>query len=151
MSNRFFHEVRKNFLGGAKPPCLPAWHYLNALCHFGPCHADKQKVWHILQAFILTYRVTYVLFWVNCIKKQAEVLPRSRYHGGALVGLSPPKQSSKPPNWNMKHDKTVMFVQISECQASLHKCKAPLYTKLFISHFFGNNAWIVTPSMSLHS
>jgi len=26
----------------------------------------------------------------------------------------------------MKHYKTVMFVQISECQASLHKSKSPL-------------------------
>jgi len=42
-----------------------------------------------------------------------------------------------------------MFAQISECQAPLHKCKAPqlktfwwrfcCYTKLLISHFFGNN------------
>jgi len=32
------------------PPWLRAWHYLNALCHFGSCHAYKQKVWHILQA-----------------------------------------------------------------------------------------------------
>jgi len=53
----------------------------------------------------------------------------------------------------MKHYKTVMYVQISECQAPLHKCKAPLaYRRLwlsgdgsvatpgfFISHFFGNN------------
>jgi len=49
----------------------------------------------------------------------------------------------------MKHYKTVTFVQISECQAPLDKCKAPLlrtfwwrfcwHTKLFISHFFGNN------------
>jgi len=57
----------------------------------------------------------------------------------------------------MEHYKTVMFVQISERQAPLHKCKAPLlqtflrfvseeestpkppHTKLFISHFFGNN------------
>jgi len=38
----------------------------------------------------------------------------------------------------MKHYKTVMFVQISECQAPYRRrfcCK----TKLFISHFFGDN------------
>jgi len=39
----------------------------------------------------------YVLFSVNCIKNQAEVLPQSRHHGGALVGLFLPKQSSKSP------------------------------------------------------
>jgi len=22
-------------------------HYRNVLCHFGPCHAHKKKVWHI--------------------------------------------------------------------------------------------------------
>jgi len=49
----------------------------------------------------------------------------------------------------MKQYETVKFVQISECQAPLHKCKAPLWktswwwfccdTKLFISQVFGNN------------
>jgi len=49
----------------------------------------------------------------------------------------------------MKHYKTVMLIQIVECQDPLHKCKAPLlttfwwrfcwYTKIFISHFFGHN------------
>jgi len=43
----------------------------------------------------------------------------------------------------MKLYKTVMFVQISECQAPLHK--------VFIWSFFGNNGYILTPSMSSHS
>jgi len=44
----------------------------------------------------------------------------------------------------MKHYKTVMFVQISECQAPLHKCKAPLaYKKL------SGNGSVATPSFSL--
>jgi len=62
----------------------------------------------------------------------------------------------------MKRYKTVVFVQSSECQAALHKCKA-LYRRLsddgsvatqslsIISHFFGNNGWILTSSMSSHS
>jgi len=29
--------------------------HLNALCHFGPCHASKQKVWHILQAWHIAW------------------------------------------------------------------------------------------------
>jgi len=43
------------------------------------------------------------------------------------MGLATPKQSSNPLlNLNMKQYKTVMFVQISECQAPLHKFKAHL-------------------------
>ena len=77
---------------------------------------------------------------------------QSRSRGRSLMGLTPPKQSSNspPPILNMKHYKTVMFVQISECQAPLHKCKAPslwktfwwrscCHTKLFNNKFFGNN------------
>ena len=45
--------------------------------------------------------------------------------GGVFVGLVPPKQSFKTPNWNIRHYKTVMFVQILECQAPLYKSKAP--------------------------
>jgi len=49
----------------------------------------------------------------------------------------------------MMHYKTVMFVQFTECQAPLNKCKAPLkifwwrfrwHTNLVISHLFGKKA-----------
>jgi len=44
----------------------------------------------------------------------------------------------------MKHYKTVMFVQISECQAPLHKCTAKLpYTDYLVTVF------LATPSFSL--
>jgi len=44
----------------------------------------------------------------------------------------------------MKHYKTVMFVQISECQAPLHKCKAPLaYRRL------SGDGSVATPSFAL--
>jgi len=44
----------------------------------------------------------------------------------------------------MKHNKTVMFVQISEHQAPLHKCKAPLaYRRL------SGDGSVATPSFSL--
>jgi len=59
------------------------------------------------------------------------------------MGLAPPKQSSHP-NLNMKHYKTVMFVHISECQASLHKYKARLAYK----RLSGDGA-VATPSFSL--
>ena len=36
---------------------------------------------------------------------------------GGFDGLSPPKQTSKFPNWNMKHYKSVSLCQILECQA----------------------------------
>jgi len=46
---------------------------------------------------------------------------------GVFDGFALPKQRSNPhPKLNMKHYKTLMFVQISESQAPLHKCKAPL-------------------------
>jgi len=44
----------------------------------------------------------------------------------------------------MKHYKTVMFVQISQCQAPLHKCKSPLACKNLFGDFSD-----VTPSFSL--
>ena len=44
----------------------------------------------------------------------------------------------------MKHDKAVMFVQISECQAPLHKCKAFIaYRRL------SGDGSVATPSFSL--
>ena len=45
---------------------------------------------------------------------------------GALVGLAPPEQSSKPPNWNMKHYKSVEFLSIFRMSSSPNKRKAPL-------------------------
>ena len=52
---------------------------------------------------------------------------QSRCHVEALVCLALPKQSSKhPPNWTMKHYETVMFVQISECQAHCTNLKPPI-------------------------
>jgi len=46
------------------------------------------------------------------------------HHRGALVGLGFQNKAPKFPSWNRKHYKTVMFVQILECQDPLHKCKA---------------------------
>jgi len=126
---------------------------------FWPCHAYKQKVWHILQAWHIA---SPKLFWVICMKKQAEVLPHSPVATGCFGGLSPSRTKLQAPtNCSMKHYKKVIFVQISQCQAPLHKCTAPLYKsfwwrfnchiKLFISHFFGDNGLILTPSMSSHS
>jgi len=59
---------------------------------------------------------------------------------GSLVGLAPPKQN--PPKWNMKQYKTVMFIQISECQAHCTNVKPP-YRRLSSDGFVG------TPSFSL--
>jgi len=44
---------------------------------------------------------------------------------GALVGLAPPKQSSKPPNWNMKHYKSEEFLSNFNIMPPLHERKAP--------------------------
>jgi len=44
----------------------------------------------------------------------------------ALAGLVPKQYSKTPPNWNMRHYKSVEFFQFSECQALLHKRKVPL-------------------------
>jgi len=44
----------------------------------------------------------------------------------------------------MKHCKTVMFVQISECQVPLHKCKAPLAYKRL-----SGDGSVATPSFLL--
>jgi len=64
---------------------------------------------------------------VNWIKKQAEFLPHSTVATVVFYGLSPSKTKlQNPAILNMKHYLTVMFVQISECQAPLHKCKAPV-------------------------
>jgi len=60
------------------------------------------------------------------------------------MGLAPPKQNSNRPNLNMKHYKTVMFVQMSECQAPLHKYKAPLaYRRL------SGDGSVATPSFAI--
>jgi len=44
-------------------------------------------------------------------------------------GFSPSKQSTKPPNWKMKHYKSVDVLSNFQYQVSLHKRKAP-YWKL---------------------
>jgi len=59
-------------------------------------------------------------------------LPHSPVARRVFDGLSPSKTKlQSPPILNMKHYKTEMVVQISEYQAPLHKCKAPLaYTRI---------------------
>ena len=52
---------------------------------------------------------------------------QSRRHGGALVGLGPSNRTPGPPNWNKEHYKPVDFCRFSECQAPLHKRKAPYW------------------------
>jgi len=61
------------------------------------------------------------------------------------MGLATPKQSSNPPlNLNVKQYKTVMFVQISECQAPLHKFKAHLAYKRL-----SGEGSVATPNFSM--
>ena len=62
------------------------------------------------------------------MKKQVEGFPHSPVAMGGFgwLSLSETKLQAPPPSWNMKRYKTVVFVQSSECQAALHKCKAPL-------------------------
>jgi len=64
----------------------------------------------------------------------------------AFGGLSPSatKLQSPLPNWNMKHYKTVMFVQISECQAPLHN-----FTVKFPCRRLSGDGSAATPSFSL--
>ena len=98
------------------------------------------------------------------LKSKLKLCHTVPYPRGVFDGLSPSETMLQShPSLNMKHYATVMFVQISECQAQLHNYKAPLackktfwwrcccHTMLFISHFFGNNGLILTPSMSSHS
>ena len=70
---------------------------------------------------------------------------QSRSHEGYLMDLAPPKQSSNPPlNLSTKQYIPVMFVQISECQAPLHKFKAHLaYRRL------SGDGSVATPSLSI--
>jgi len=107
--------------------------HLNALYRFGPCHACKQKVWHIF-SYKLDILHNLSTFPSQLVKKQAEVLPHSPVTTGAFGGLSPSetKLQSPHPNWNMKHSKTAMFVKISECQAPLHKCTVKLPYRDFL-------------------
>ena len=51
-----------------------------------------------------------------------EAVPSSR---GVLVGLTP-QTKLQVPHWNTEQYKSVVFGQIWECQAPLHKCKVPL-------------------------
>ena len=81
------------------------------------------------------WRISYVMFWsskfqyvVSCnslskilSRRQVRAVPSPR---GDLVGLAPPNKAPSPPNWNMKHYVSGMFVKF-ECQAPLHKRKAP--------------------------
>jgi len=92
--------------------------------YFRHWHAYKQKVWQILQAWRNLSTFPSQLIALKSKLKFCHTAPSPG--GGGVVGLVPPKQSFKPPVWNIRHYKTVLFVQILECQASLHKCKAPL-------------------------
>ena len=59
-------------------------------------------VYFLFSLWIVLYNVLVVVVnvpttRVNCIKKQAEILPHSPVTTGPLVGLAPPQQSSNPP------------------------------------------------------
>jgi len=48
---------------------------------------------------------------------------------GGFGGLSPPKQSSKTPKWNMKHYQLVDFFSNLNVKPSLHERKVPLHKR----------------------
>jgi len=50
---------------------------------------------------------------------------QSRRHGGDLVGLAPQTNLEAPPNWNMKHYKSVEFLLDLNVKPPLQKCQAP--------------------------
>jgi len=120
--------------------------YLNALYHFGPCHACKQKVWHIFSCkFDILHNLSTFPSQI-ALKSKLKICHTVQSPQGACCGLSPSetKIQSPLPNWNMKHYKTVMFVQISEWQAPLHKCTVKLpYGRL------SADGSVATPSFSL--
>ena len=64
-----------------------------------------------------------------------------------LLGLIPPKQSSKPPNWNLQRYKSADFCQIVECQGRNAK---PPYWKLsgggsvLVMSQWQHCAWIIS-------
>jgi len=51
---------------------------------------------------------------------------QSRRHGGASVGLAPSYKTPSPQIEICNTEKSVEFFQFLECQASLHKFKAPI-------------------------
>jgi len=61
------------------------------------------------------------------LKSKLKFLPHSPVATEGGFGEFGPSEKNlqAPPKWNMKHYKTVMFVQISEYQAPLHKWEAP--------------------------
>jgi len=62
------------------------------------------------------------LAWFGNAVFEIDPLPQ-----GALVGLAPTKQISKPQNWTMKHYKSVDFLSNSRMSRPLHKRKASLF------------------------
>jgi len=88
--------------------------------------------------------------WSIASKRKLKFCHTVPWPRGDLVGLAPPKQSTKPLNWNAKHYKTVIFVHTSENVKPHCTNVKPHYrktfwwrfcchTKLFISHSFGNS------------
>jgi len=53
---------------------------------------------------------------------------QSSRHGGSLAGLSPQTKLQDPPNWNLKHSKSVEFLSIFIVKRLLHERKAPPLT-----------------------
>ena len=91
--------------------------------HFRLWHAYKQKAWQILQDWRnLSTFPSQLIALKSKLKFCHTVQSLGR---GLLWAQSLQNKVSSPPNWNIRHYKTVLFVQILECQAPLHKCKAP--------------------------
>ena len=109
--------------------------HLNALYHFGPVMLVNRK-FDIFSLASLTHCITYSKYFSESIalKSKLKFCHTVQSPRGAFSGISPSKTKLKTPNpnWNMKHYKTVMFVQISECQAPLHKCTVKLPYRDFL-------------------
>ena len=149
----YFYIQRKHQLGHTKPSngpgvghsCLRATS-VGATCGSIDCgpifcsiHAWREVANH-RRSWIFNDKLTIYLSLVSANLLLFSALKRgwqSHRHGG-FGGLSPPKQSCKPPlNWNMKHYKSVELCPILECQPPLHRRKAPPPFEDFLATVLG--------------
>ena len=122
---------------------------------FGPVMLINRKFDISCQLDILeTWYLSRLLFQVNCIKKQAEVLPHSPFATGGrtLVSLAPPKQSSKRPQieiWSTIKQWCLFKLQNVKPHCTMQR---PLYNpptaQIYSPHRLYGDGSVATPSFS---
>ena len=146
-SNKHFEvdddsTLNKIVLEISETVCIESVRLVQESPNYGPrakCGPRSRFIWPVknenetVLPIMKKYNHENLLIWKNITYPKTITLRKmsgqSRRHRGALVGLARPNKAPSPPNWNLKHHKSVEFLSIFIVKPPLHERKAPPYNR----------------------